>query len=119
MKKRFLTLTLILLCAPFAFAQIGSTGKTAANISPEGEKVGFEVVKLFRQKKFDEALPLAEKAVELNSRELGAEHLKTAQAYFNLGYVQLGLDKKKEAAETFVKAAMIFDKQPDLTSTLR
>lgn len=119
MKKQFLAFCIVLSCAVFSLAQTQPASQTEAakNISPEAEKASVETVKLFKQQKFDEALPFAQKAVEINARELGVEHLKTAQSYVNLGYVQLGAGKTKEAADAFTKAFTIYDRKTDLTKS--
>lgn len=89
----------------------------AQNTSPalqEAAKASGEAVKLFGQKKYDEALPFAQKAADLRERELGAAHLETAQAYRNLGFVQLGRGDRDEAAKAFEKAVDAFEKNTNL-----
>jgi tetratricopeptide (TPR) repeat protein len=92
--------------------------QTAAQNSPpalqEAAKASGEAVKLFGQKKYDEALPFAQKAADLRERELGASHLETAQAYRNLGFVQLGRGDRDEAAKAFEKAVDAFEKNTNL-----
>ena len=89
----------------------------AQNPSPalqEAAKANGEAVKLFGQKKYDEALPFAQKAADLRERELGAAHLETAQAYRNLGFVQFGRGNRDEAAKAFEKAVDAFEKNTNL-----
>lgn len=95
---------------------LGQTNSQTATqtILSEADRASVEMVKLFNQNKFDEAFPLAQKALELNSKEFGAAHLKTANSYVNLGYVQRGRGKKKEAITAFENALSIYDKISDL-----
>ena len=109
--KIFFLLALLPLVTGFV---CGQTNNQTKDFSPEAEKASVEVVKLFKQQKYKEALPFAQQAVELNTRELGVGHVKTAQAYTNLGYVQIGLDKKKEAATAFEAAVTAFDQNSNL-----
>jgi tetratricopeptide (TPR) repeat protein len=108
MKETLLLISLFLTTITFAQAQIQSSA------SQEAAKASAEAVKLFGQKKYDEAFPFAQKAVELRESELGAVHLETARAYRNLGFVQLGRGKKDEAGKAFDKAVEGFEKNANL-----
>ena len=78
------------------------------------KKTNTEIVKLYRQQKFDEALPLAQKAVTATEQIFGKDHLETAHALRNLAYVQLAKNESKAAEGTFEKAFEIYKKNPDL-----
>lgn len=80
----------------------------------EVQKISAEVVKLFQQKKYDEALPLAQKAISMRENELGANHITVAQAWRNLAYIQLQLEKRKEAEKAFKTAFSIYEKNQPL-----
>ncbi len=101
----------------FLVAAIAAAAQTTAQTPSEAEKASVEMVRLFQQQKFAEALPFAEKAVEIYAREFGADHLKTAKANINLGYVQRGRDKQKEAVAAFEKALPALDKNPNLNKS--
>lgn len=121
-KNMRVLLTLILIAVFIvysAFAQTGSgqvLGQQSKNVVSEAEAASREAVRLFDRKQFDEALPFAEKAVTLSLQEYGADHLKTAQAYMNLGYIQTGREKKREAVRAFEEGLSIFDKKKDLNN---
>jgi TonB family protein len=70
----------------------------------EAGKLNGEAVSLFNQKKFAEALPLAQKVVAIREKELGRNHLFVAQAYWNLAHIQAHLGKRKESENSFEKA---------------
>lgn len=117
MNRLYLAAFFLLLTASAASAQNPQTAITVSTkvSAPEAEKASIEVVNLFKQQKYGEALPLAEKAAAINLRELGAGHLKTAQSYLNLAYVLRALDKQKEAVDAFENAIAAFDKNSNLT----
>ncbi len=105
---KFLILLLIVICA------VGST--FAQNSQPdEATRLSAEVVKLFSAKKYKEAVPIAEKVVQLRETELGANHLKTGEALRNLGFVQVANGNKNEAVKTFEKAIAAYQANADLT----
>ena len=87
-----------------------------SSAAQEASRLSAEVVTLFQQKKYVEALPLARKAVEIREREFGKSHLLVAQSYRNLAYIQLRLDKRKDAEDSFEKAFDIYEKNHPLTA---
>ncbi len=81
-------------------------------ISPgttEALKLSAEVVTLFQQKKYDEALPLAQKVIEIRVRESGKNHLVVGQAWRNLAYLQQRRGKANEAETAFENALDIYE----------
>jgi TonB family protein len=83
----------------------------------EAEKISAEAVKLFQQKKYDEAAPLAQKAITIREIELGKNHISVAQAWRNLAYIQLQREKQKEAAQAFKDAFEIYEQNHPLSAT--
>ncbi|MCY7347855.1 MAG: tetratricopeptide repeat protein [Pyrinomonadaceae bacterium] len=77
--------------------------------SPEAMKLSAEVVTLFQQKKYDEALPLAQKVIEIQVRESGKTHLSVGQAWRNLAYLQRRRGKTDEAEKAFENALDIYE----------
>lgn len=91
-----------------------------AQLSPalqEVQKLSAEAVKLFQQKKYDDALPLAEKAILIREKELGKNHVSVAPAWRNLAYIQLQRDKRKEAGKAFENAFEIYEKNQPLAAS--
>ena len=108
MKKAFLVFGLLV----FSYFSIA-----AQNTSPalqEARNLNAEVVKLFQQRKYKEALPFAQKAVEIQEKELGKDDSELAKTLANLGFVQYLLDNKKEAQTAFEKSVEIFDSKDNL-----
>jgi tetratricopeptide (TPR) repeat protein len=58
----------------------------------------------FRQKRYAEALPLAEEVYEQRRRQLGADHPRTLNAQHNLGMAQGGSQQLERAAATLRSA---------------
>lgn len=81
----------------------------------EAQKLSAEVVKLFQQKKYNDALPLAQKAISIRENELGKNHISVAQAWRNLAYIQLQREKRKEAEKAFENAFEIYEKNQPLS----
>lgn len=98
----------------FSFISVQAQTETPAQ--QEALKISTQVVKLFKEKKFAEALPLAQKVVSIREKELGKNHLLVAQSLRNLAYIQLQLKKDKEAEESFRNAFEIYEKNTRLSA---
>lgn len=106
-------LTLVFILGIFLSIEAQDDKKISPAIQ-EAENLSAEVVNLFRQKKYQEALPIAHKVVQINENEFGKESVEVAVALRNLGFVYYFLDDKKEAEKTFERASIIFEKQTAL-----
>lgn len=102
-----LILFAVLAFAPAAFAQA------------DADALDRQVVKLFSEGKYEEALPMAERAVELRAAALGKNALKTGESVRNLAYVQLAAGRTKTAAGSFERAIAIFSETPALSAKSR
>ena len=105
---KHLILLLIVICA------VGTVNAQTSQ-TDEATRLSAEVVKLFSAKKYKEAVPIAEKVVQLREAEFGATHLKTGEALRNLGFVQVANGSKGEAAKTFEKAIAAYQSNTGLT----
>lgn len=76
----------------------------------EADKLNADVVRLSREYKYLEALPLAKRALELREKILGAEATATHVAMKNLATVYSYLDKHKEAGELYQRLLKIQEK---------
>jgi TonB family protein len=76
----------------------------------EAARLTAEVVRLYGLQKYDEALPLARRAVELRERALGGEHMLVANALNNLGAIFMQKDQDDEATRTLERALAIIEK---------
>lgn len=76
----------------------------------EADKLNGDVVRLFREQKYQAALPLAKRALELREQKLGAEHQATMVAMINLASVYSYLDKHKDAIELYQRLLKIQEK---------
>lgn len=82
----------------------------------EADRTSAEMVKLFRQGKYEEALPLAQKVIQLREAELGANHVSVAAGWRNLGYIQTQLNKDKDAEKSFRNAYAGYEMNQPLTA---
>ncbi|MGI8638531.1 MAG: tetratricopeptide repeat protein [Pyrinomonadaceae bacterium] len=111
---------ILLILFAFSFlcisAQIDKDTLNQSKALQEADKIGVEIVRLFRARKFDEALPLALKVVELRENTVGENHVSVAQAWRNLAYIQLQLNQRKEARKAFENAFGIYEKNKILSA---
>lgn len=100
MKNYIVTILLILMLSISAFAQEFT--------KEDLRETSIQTVKLFQQKKYDEALPLAEKSVLIAKKIYGEKNIETVNVLKNLGYVQLYKGDTDEAGKTLDKAFDIY-----------
>ncbi|MCE9604417.1 MAG: tetratricopeptide repeat protein [Planctomycetia bacterium] len=84
--------------------ELTSMDLTAKNFTPaegaqiqEANRLAQEVVALYKQNRFREALPLAEECLAIRRKVLGNDNAGTAQAVNNVGAQLLGLTRYAEA----------------------
>lgn len=65
--------------------------------SIEADKLHAQVVKLFHEKKFNDALPMAKQAAELREKSLGLANEKTISSLKNLASIYTELNKHSDA----------------------
>ena len=91
-----------------------ANGQSSNYTNEDLQKTNAEIVKLYQQKKFDEALPLAKKAIEIAEQVFGKDSLEMAKALRNLGFIQFSKNDISAAEETFGKAVNTYKKTPNL-----
>jgi TonB family protein len=89
----------------------------------EVERLSAQVTKLYRDGKFDEALPLAKRALEISETLFGADNTQVARAAINVAELYIAKRKFKEAEPLLLRAIQINDKvlkatDPALVKTL-
>ncbi len=104
--KQNLIILIIILAVVVSFE---SQTPSKDTIAEEVNKMEVEVVRLFKEGKYNEALPIAKKVVEVTEKKYGSGAIELARAYSNLGYVQYYLSESK-SENTFEKAANIYKK---------
>ncbi len=78
------------------------------------QKTNAELTKLYQEKNYNKAIPIAEKLVLMNQNINGENHIDTANALKNLGYIQFINNNKKDAENTLEKAFKVYEKLPNL-----
>ncbi len=104
--KKFVLLILGL----FVATELSAQGNIQSSEITEADQLSVQVVQLYQVGKYDKALPLAERAVLLREKNLGAESELVIGALRNLAEVQLALRKDKEAEATYERYVSIFGK---------
>src|ERR1044071_6091977 len=107
MSKSILTLIIVALTALGASAAQGS----AQNEAAEADRLNAEVLRLFREGKYEEARPAAERVLELREKALGGEDLKVAYALVNLANIRLRGGGQKEAEPLLERALAVAEKR--------
>src|SRR5215204_1795876 len=113
MRAKALSLFALLMFAAPAGAQA-----PAPNASPqpqEADRLNAEVVRLYQAGRFEEALPLAARALELSALELrekgpAASEESLATALINLATVELRLGRREEAKGHFRRVVEAFER---------
>ena len=81
-------------------------------MSPELDGVYQEFRELHAQGRYQDALPVARKALSLAERDYGSDHPNTATFVSNLATVKQGLEKYAEAESLIKRALAIYEKSP-------
>jgi TonB family protein len=106
-------ITILLLALPGLSIHI-SRGQSATDQAKEldqASELSAQVVKLYEAKKFEEALPLAKRALEIRQRLLPAGSPLIESTLINLGELYLVLKKDSEAEKTFQQALTVAESQ--------
>src|SRR5260370_29403809 len=100
-----------LLCLVFAQTSIAQTppsSQTPALV--ESQELTAKVLKLYSEWKYDEALPLAKRALELREAVLGRNHEDLIPLLLNLGELYKATQKLSDAHSFFERALQISEK---------
>ncbi len=113
------SLFVILVIAQLAIAQTTSTrpqsdAAKSAELQ-EANNLSAQVVELYSKKQYDEAIPLAKRAIEIRERLLGASDPLVGSALQNLGSLYSRKKNYGEAVSLYNRALEIFEKasKPD------
>lgn len=117
MSKLILTLCLVIIFAPSALPQTTKTPSPASKPLDAAQQELDEAarqhslaVKLFNEKKYDEALVAAKRAAEIREARLGAEHYLTRLSLNNLAQMYVAKDNYGEALKIFQRLLPIYEK---------
>ncbi|HEX8117578.1 MAG TPA: TonB family protein [Pyrinomonadaceae bacterium] len=82
-----------------------------AGDAAEADRLNAQVLKLYQGGKYEEALPLAKRVVELREKTLGREDQNVANALSNLGNISERKNGIKDAEPLFVRALGVAEKR--------
>jgi TonB family protein len=94
-----------------------AAGQRQAPDLVEADQLSAQVVDLYKEGKYDQALPLAQRALALRERALAPEDTAIADALANLAEIYMAKGKRKEAKTHFQRAITIRDKNPGSDNT--
>src|SRR6266704_2298319 len=86
-------------------AQTPQSNQSSALI--ESRELNAKVIELYAEQKYDEALPLARRALELREAELGANHQDLIPLLLNLGELYRAKQKLSDARSYYQRALQI------------
>jgi TonB family protein len=118
--KKVIISFLLILNSCFALAQSSTNGESGSSVkstaqqsvTTEVNELSVSVAKLFREGKFDEALPPAEKAVKLAEANGLFEKNLAINTLVNLAEVYIAKNRHGDAAELYEKAIGLYEKSP-------
>jgi TonB family protein len=84
--------------------------KTQSPEISELNRLNDEVLRLFGEGKFDEALPVARRALKISEKELGNDHRITADVRANLAELYIGKRDYDEAESNYKRTLAIYEK---------
>ncbi|WP_375327584.1 tetratricopeptide repeat protein [Microcystis sp. BLCC-F210] len=93
-----------------------TVGQVISQVSPqdklaEAERLNQQVIQLYQQGKYNEAIPLAEQALAIIKQQLGDNHPLTAQSLNNLAFLYDSQGRYSEAEPLYKQALAIIKKQ--------
>ena len=103
-------LRIVLLMLLVAIAQPAISDTTAQGSEQEAEQLNQQAVQLYQQGKYQEALPLLQRTLEINEKVLGSEHERTAINLNNLGWLYEALGQYDNALPLYQRALTILEK---------
>jgi TonB family protein len=103
--------TLAILVLALAALNVSAAQGAGQGGAAEADRLNAQVLKLYREGKYDEALPVAKRVVELREKALGGEDLKVAFALANLGNIYARQRDYKEAEPLFTLALALAEKR--------
>ena len=89
---------------------------TTAAALKEANSLSGKVVELFNAGKFDEALPIAEKVLNIRERVLPANDRRIADALANIASIRLAKNETDKAGDLYGRALAIYEATGDLDS---
>lgn len=107
MRRVFTLMVITLLCA----STVAARGQ-GADAQAEATRLNAEVLRLYRERKYDEALPLARRVLEIRERAAaGGEDMAVASAHNNLAAIYARKGKNDEAEQHLRRSLAIAEKR--------
>ncbi len=101
--------SLLLICSWLWSISLAQTATESPKLV-ESRNLNAQVIKLYGEKKYDEALPVAKQALQLREEALGLEHPDLVPLLTNLGYLYEAKQKFSDARSVFDRALIVAEK---------
>ena len=95
--------------APLALFDVAHFQNPAAEDLAEADRLSVQVFDLFKRSEFEEAVPLAKRALKIREKALHPNDARIADAQSNLAELHLALQHYGEAESLFRKAIKIYE----------
>ena len=106
--------TIIICVAVFFWFEFALAQQPNSNEISEVERLSGLTVQLYSEKRFNEALPLAKKALALSEKSLGPEHEVFTTALNNVAKIYVATGKIDEAEQLYLRAMKTYEKKPGI-----
>ena len=83
---------------------IAAHGLTAACVQESAHELNNQMIQLYRQGRYSEAVPIAQRAVELRRKQLGEDHPDYATSLNNLAFLYDSMGEYAKAGLTVASA---------------
>ncbi|MFY7804411.1 MAG: DUF2225 domain-containing protein, partial [Limnoraphis robusta] len=129
--KSFFWLTVVIGCSGLLTAippVIGQTNSSVLLVQQsdeleEAKRLEQQVIQLYEQGKYNEAIPIAERVLEIRERILGENHLDVASSMAWLAFLYSSQGRYSEAEPLYIQALEMYQKllgteHPDVATSL-
>lgn len=93
------------------------SGENGSAELTEASRLNAEVLRLFRERKFEDAQPLAERALAIREKVLDENHPLVAVSLMNLAAVLAERDKRDQAEQLLRRAIPVLERNPEANAT--
>jgi TonB family protein len=111
--KRMIFQLLVLILLPvsgFSSPSVAQNQSAESAELAEAKKLSIEIVRLYNDGKYDEAIPLAKRAVELKEKALGKANPSLADSLNNLGALYMAKKDYSNANAAYTRSLSIYEK---------
>lgn len=76
-----------------------------------------DALKLYQQRKFDEALQLLRQIIQIKEKEVGFQHLEIAETLYDIAIVEIASGNEQDAEKTLNTAIAVYESKTNLNAS--